>query len=321
MSDFGNRSIVQVLRGTAAVRATLTLALGELWLDVDGAGEPTGDLWTGDGSTAGGVRVERPGVLLADGSVPTTGLFTFGANFQQASLDPLTLLVNTRQENAEHGRGVDLICGGEKADGTPHSLGQITVDHEGSGDDQQGKLRLYLNDGADGFAPTLALTFTGSDSLAIFAGEVRHTHGRVCCRRDIGSRGIDQTTRTMLFATDIRTDTGFSYSGGEFTVSFDGWVSIAYDMSVELTSGTRFHTLYELEVDTGGGYAAVAGSRRWSYHRASVDGSSTSCSGLLVEVSSGDKFRLRATASGTTETGSTLAGGCMFRMERVQGAS
>jgi hypothetical protein len=60
---------LQVRRGTAAERGTITPAVGELCYDTD-----TKKLYVGDGSTLGGIAVDTAGSGIADGATLSTGL-------------------------------------------------------------------------------------------------------------------------------------------------------------------------------------------------------------------------------------------------------
>lgn len=69
-------------------------------------------------------------------------------------------MINNTEENTDGGRAVNLLMRGEKGDGTAHTLASIIAQHDGSGNDEYGKLRFLVNDGA---APDLPVEMMSID--------------------------------------------------------------------------------------------------------------------------------------------------------------
>jgi hypothetical protein len=78
---------------------------------------------------------------------------------------------NTDAENSAGGRQSRFIVKGEQDGNEVTTLGYIEFSHEGTGDDENGQLRIYLNAGSDGDTPTLAATI-GSDGAVTLPGNV-----------------------------------------------------------------------------------------------------------------------------------------------------
>lgn len=85
---------------------------------------------------------------------------------------PYLTLHNNTEEDIDGGRESIIQFFGEQSGGEETTLAKILVDHNGSSDDEKGRFRLYVNDGADGDNPSLALTI--DDTLtATFAGDIK----------------------------------------------------------------------------------------------------------------------------------------------------
>lgn len=134
-----------------------------------------------------------------------------------------------------------------------------------------------------------------------------------------------QDTQSVNFTTTTATDTGFSWSAAnnELTCSFDGRALVSWSVNAEWrVTGTRSTFEVWLEVDTGGGYAIVTGTQRNCYIRQSTSASTASLSPFVVDVSSGDKFRVRAQIeeNGPYEA-QILQDQAHLTIQRIQGAS
>ena len=69
--------------------------------------------------------------------------------------------------NADGSRESRILFRGEKADQTVHTLARIDVEHEGSGDNENGVMQIYTNSGSDVNSPTLALTIDSSQNMQL----------------------------------------------------------------------------------------------------------------------------------------------------------
>ena len=74
---------------------------------------------------------------------------------------------NTTEEDIDGGRGTFLTFEGEQSGGEISTLVQIEASHDGTADDQKGKLIVKINDGSDGASPTEALRINHERSILI----------------------------------------------------------------------------------------------------------------------------------------------------------
>lgn len=338
MGSYVDRNKIQITGGTAAVRATITLGLRELWIDVDGGGVPTGDLWIGDGSTLGGVKLTLSGnqtiggtltvegTLTAEATAVLEGLSIFTGQVQLVSTGPNVVPFNSASSNADGSRSSLWQAGGHKADATQHWLAWAEVEHDGSGDDERGRVIIRMNRAETGLG-TPAELLRIDDHLKV-QGDLRAFSTRRTHRINGASTAIasNPSWTDIPFATNGRTDAGFTWNGSftECTVGFDGEIEIGYDITArnDDKNNTRAEGHWKIQRDTGGGFALLSGSYGGSYHRglATVPGwASASCRPLIVAVSNGDKFKVQ----GSNYSGGSLvlmSNGCRVTLRRVAGA-
>lgn len=337
MAAFGDRPIVYHAFCTDAVRATKTWAATELVVVVDGGGVPTGEIYLGDGSTAGGlgpfmVQADMDGryalltgaafsgaVSFEDGVTMEAGLTTLGPQYR-SNVAPLEVFLSTSLTDAAGGRASTEVVGGYTAAGALHYLMQVVTDHDGAAADQKARWRVFLNDGSDGLVPTLFATYYGATGLADFAGEVRTPVGRVHRRSRSTSLTVNNSAATVTYDTSDYADTGVAtYSAGEFTLDFTGRGTVKARLLARQATGTRTTVKIDLEkydgvsawdvVVTGGVYCR----------------DSTTDHGDTIEhdtdVTSGDKYRVRVTSTVALATATIPAGAAWFKVERRQSSS
>lgn len=342
MTAFADRERRHHLWGTLALMGSKVLDKTELLVVVDGSGVPTGDIYVGDGSTAGGIIIARDAsYALLDGSRSFTGLVNFDAGImvagsatftglvslvalQQLSLAPSWLSHNYTEENIDGGRETLWRSSGEKGDGTIHNLVSVRDDHVGTGDDQKARRRVYLNDGNDGMGDgQLLYTLTGADLLALFAGEVRHPLNASASYYKSTAQTVLATAGWVVatLAQTFHTDSGFTWSGAtayELTCNFTGRVWVSYHGTAKITSGTRGDVDWRVEVDTGGGFGIVPGSLSTAYIRTTTEAGSASVADVPLDVTSGDKLRLTLDPTADVQT---VPHGVHFTVKRGQGAT
>ena len=103
----------------------------------------------------------------------------------------------------------------------------------------------------------------------------------------------------------------------ELTINLDGTYQFSFEVTCDATSGTRSNSRSWLEKDSGGGYAEVAGTRAYGYHRNTVTGKDTGSASLPVSVTAGDKFRVMV----VQDSGGglvTVANASRWTVERVR---
>ena len=101
-------------------------------------------------------------VVLGNSSIVTTALrgnvgigeTEPGTLFDMAGTAPYLTIHNTTHEDGAGGREGKLIFEGEQSGGELTTLGEIEFSHDGTSDDEKGKLVIRLNDGNDGTSPT-----------------------------------------------------------------------------------------------------------------------------------------------------------------------
>lgn len=107
-----------------------------------------------------------------------------------------------------------------------------------------------------------------------------------------GVTGVGSTATTLNLNTE-RLDSGIgALSSNEVMISKTADFAISADVYFNNRSTSRTEYSIWLEVDGGGGFAEVAGSRSAIYQRGYDSGQSASIN-LQLAVTTGDKFRLR----------------------------
>lgn len=112
----------------------------------------------------------------------------------------------------------------------------------------------------------------------------------------------------------------FSLATDVITVNANGSYAFSYDCTLGINTGSNARSQCQtfLEVDTGGGFVEVDGSRAATYNRNLAQGQNTSSmSNLTLSVAAGDQFRLRATRISGSSTIVTIADGSRLSVMRV----
>ncbi len=90
-----------------------------------------------------------------------------GTVLEVGSTEPYVTLKNSTEEDTDGGRESRLIFEGEQSGGEISTLAQIEVSHDGTADDEKGKVVISTNDGSDGASPTAALTISADQTVAV----------------------------------------------------------------------------------------------------------------------------------------------------------
>ncbi|NDH03322.1 MAG: hypothetical protein EBY40_09390, partial [Marivivens sp.] len=77
-----------------------------------------------------------------------------GTVLEIGSTEPYVTLKNSTEEDTDGGRESRLIFEGEQSGGEISTLAQIEVSHDGTADDERGKVVISTNGGTDGASPT-----------------------------------------------------------------------------------------------------------------------------------------------------------------------
>lgn len=114
----------------------------------------------------------------------------------------------------------------------------------------------------------------------------------------------------------------FTVSASEITINENINSLISYRVSTEIDGGSsRSTSTAWLELDSGSGFTEVDGSRVFMYNR-TVNASVASGSGnILLNLSSGDKVRLRVQRKNGSDTLNTVIDGCNLSIIDLKGGS
>lgn len=134
--------------------------------------------------------------------------------------------------------------------------------------------------------------------------------------------GATYSSNTITVGLDtVRKNTGeFSLVSDVVTVNYTGVFIITYDVSTDISSGSsRSVSIAWLELDNGLGFTEIDGTRGFMYNR-TVGNAAQSCSRtLMLDVTSGDKFRIRATRYTGNDTMLTIPDGSGITFIAVPG--
>jgi len=95
--------------------------------------------------------------IVTDGDMFVGGDITVGS-FSLEGASPDLNLHNTSDEDTDGGRESKIDFRGDQSGGEESSLAWIEGSHKGTGDDEKGQIKFYVNDGDDGDTPTEVLT-------------------------------------------------------------------------------------------------------------------------------------------------------------------
>ncbi len=112
-------------------------------------------------------------LVFADASTDRIGIGTSAPSVKidiEAS-EPYVTLKNTTEEDTDGGREVRIDFEGEQSGGEASTLARIEVSHDGTADDEKGKVVISTNDGADAATPTTAVTIDSAQKVTI-AGDL-----------------------------------------------------------------------------------------------------------------------------------------------------
>lgn len=274
---------------------------------------------SGDHGALGGLSDDDHTIYAkADG----TRDFTGNVRVRAASL-PLIRLECSTSSDADGARSSAHVWKGQKADGTLHDMALLGAQHDGTGNDQKARVLLQVNSGS---ALATFATLYGTDLLALFAGEVRHTHGRLTHRYRSSQQTFSATAtwKTVEWNGARDADTGFSWGGTNndtCTVSFAGRVRIHFSASLHIDTLSTV-AVANIRILKNG--TLIPGSLR----RADcIDTATLALIGgctLAAEVVDTVAVNDTLTFEVRSESGSTLqveADGASCTIQRLQGAS
>ena len=112
----------------------------------------------------------------------------------------------------------------------------------------------------------------------------------------------------------------FTAPGTEVTIVDTSTYLVQVSVTNQALSGTsRSESEFDVQIDTGAGYASVPGSDKYIYHRQSSQGKGTASAQFIWVATAGDKIKVRAQRTSGTTTISTLGDGCQFTLIKMTG--
>ena len=113
----------------------------------------------------------------------------------------------------------------------------------------------------------------------------------------------------------MQTDPPFTWTnpGAEITFQTSGHFLVAASVSTDISAGTvRSESHMRVMLDTGAGYAEIAGSHKAMYNRTTTQGGANATSVFLVMAVAGDKIKVQAQRSTGTSNIILHEDGCSF---------
>jgi len=138
-------------------------------IEVDGDIVMSQDLGVTGSITAAGLDLTG----ITDGNIPymsaagfaDSPMRTDGSQLELFDSTPYLTLHNLTHEDSDGGRESRIIARGEQSGEEESTLGWLEFSHDGAADDQNGQLRVYINDGDDETSPTLRTKWGYDGSL------------------------------------------------------------------------------------------------------------------------------------------------------------
>lgn len=134
-----------------------------------------------------------------------------------------------------------------------------------------------------------------------------------------GGTTVSSITSDITFDNEGRKDSDYYTHGAdsaEVTIVQAGDYLISYDMSAKVSDGTRSNVDWEMQVNTGGGFADIPGTWAGTYHRTSADDENTGGCTCVYSASAGDIVKVIGTSDRATQV-TTVAHGCRLYIEKL----
>lgn len=139
------------------------------------------------------------------------------------------------------------------------------------------------------------------------------------------SGGIDVSSgwTDITWDTELKKHTIFSHTADSAVITINKTAEFlfCFDYGCEMSSSSGnvpSNSAGRLVVDTGGGYNEVAGTMCYAYHDRTLQGTaSASMSGIFVNVTSGDSFKVQVQRFAGNDTIVTLANSCRILIKSI----
>ena len=139
---------------------------------------------------------------------------------------PYVTFKNNTEEDTDGGRESRLIFEGEQSGGEISTLAQIEASHDGTADDEAGKLVISTNDGSDGATPTAAVTIDSSQNVTVAgnltASGISYPSDGPLSNRNLVINGAMQVAQRGTSFTGLTSGTNYVADRYAFVVSGAG---------------------------------------------------------------------------------------------------
>lgn len=119
----------------------------------------------------------------------------------------------------------------------------------------------------------------------------------------------------VLFNTNVRNDSIFTYNAGVITVSESGWYEVSYDISVAVTNNNETNTQAEILING----TPLTGTLSYMHHRIAAQGRGTSSGTVAVNLAVNDTISIRASRTSGIGSLTTLANACRLNIQQIDG--
>ena len=204
---------------------------------------------------------------------------------------------------------------------TDEGSGKVTVSVNAAGSTQDLWETIDADTGSTtANSPTDTLTIAGGtgistsisgDTVTIVNDSPAVTPNILSRHNGTATQTFGTTEVTILFGTNVRDDSNYTYSAGQVTINTTGWYKITYDVTADNAAGGRTSAFYNMENNT----VDIPGSTSGSYHRNSGNGEDTASATFFANLTATDVIRVRGSA---TSNVTTIAQGCRLTLEFIE---
>lgn len=128
------------------------------------------------------------------------------------------------------------------------------------------------------------------------------------------TQSIPSSYTTLVFPTQVRQQSDYTYSSGTITFQRTGWYKITYDVGIDNDSSSN-RTNAETAAFLNS--VEIGGSKVWTYHRNSSNGEDTGSATFIQQVTTNDQLTIQSRhVNGATLV--TLANSCRINIERIE---
>lgn len=268
--------------------------------------------WSATSSDNFSIRMLKNGSVVVPGSEATVTTFD--------DFDPLVVVVKLPRSFLSSGdyftvQMIENVGAVSVNAGATFQATQLKGPRGAKGDTGSGSTITIQNDGAGlgtfdtiNFGEGLTASDAGGGTALVLPTERYMYRGK--------TTNTTITGITTVEVDELVRDTSsgdFTYSAGEFTCNFTGWIEASFDVSLDCANNNRETSICWIELNG----VSVDHSDAFGYHRNNANGEDTlSCQSIPIQVTSGDVVRVRANDL-TAGTLTILANGCRIKLKRA----